>query len=82
MRKMHSSTRSILCVLFLVVLSINAQDEFNKILGVAIDKGCMESVLFMPKACEPGGESDVRANAFFSKIKKSNHRRSELRRLC
>ena len=56
---------SILCltVVSLVVSSVvvvKAQDEFNKVLGVAIDKGCMESVLFMPKACEAGGTSNAR----------------------
>ena len=56
---------SILCLLVsLIVSSVVAQDEFNKVLGVAIDKGCMESVLFMPKACEAGGTSDVFSNGF------------------
>ena len=50
---------SILCLFVSLVFSsvVVAQDEFNKVLGVAIDKGCMESVLFMPKACEAGGTS-------------------------
>ena len=53
---------SILCltVVSLVVVVVKAQDEFNKVLGVAIDKGCMESVLFMPKACEAGCTSNAR----------------------
>jgi len=40
----------------LCVAVVHSQDEFNKVLGVTIDKGCMESVLFMPNACEAGGK--------------------------
>ena len=56
---------SILCLIVVFSSVVVAQDEFNKVLGVAIDKGCMESVLFMPKACEAGGTYDfVFSNGF------------------
>ena len=62
-KKKTSMKTSILCLILVFSSCVIAQDEFNKVLGVVIDKGCMESVLFMPKACEAGGTSDVFSNA-------------------